>query len=117
MLAIRGPGPPQFNFFYQFKCIARVKLKVLVLKVVTSGPQPTFFERNAIPEPDLPHGTVPRALRSDGVTFFWISPILDMKMLQKSRKCQGPRAIVPFLNSKSPPPSQFLRDKILLKKN
>ena len=34
---------PQFNFFNQFKCMARVKLRVFVLKVATSGPHLTFL--------------------------------------------------------------------------
>ena len=39
----RGPVLSQFIFTNQFKCANRVKLKVFVLKVATSGPHLTFL--------------------------------------------------------------------------
>ena len=76
---------------------------------------------------------MPGTPRSDGKNFFWSSPLFGRKMLRKFPKCLGPvpcksgrdnkmvgkrdcHSIIPFFNNNSTPPSQYLRDKILLKK-
>ena len=45
------------------------------------------------PVADLPYDAVPGAQLTDAKTFFWSSPIFGKKILQKSRKCLGPRAM------------------------
>ena len=55
-------------------------------------PSLTFLLTSAIPEPDLPHDTVPEP-RAQMVRLFWSSPLFARKMLQKSPKYQGQRAM------------------------
>ena len=80
------------------------------------------------PGTDLTYGAVPGAPRSNGKTIFSCSPVFDRKILQKSQGARGPtqcksgRAITwfvrltiycTFFNNNSPPPRQFLCNKIL----
>ena len=44
----RGPGPPQFNFFNQFKSITWVKLRIFALKMATQVLISPFHERTVI---------------------------------------------------------------------
>ena len=46
------------------------------------------------PGPDLPYGTVPGAPLLNGQTFFWYSLTFGWKMLQKSLRYQGARAML-----------------------
>ena len=52
-----------------------------------------FKKRNLITGRDLPYGPVPGALRSDGRLYFWSTLMFGRKMLRKSLKCHGRRAM------------------------
>ena len=93
ILTTRRPGPHQFNFANQLKCITRVKLRGFVLKVATSGPHLIFYERNTITRAGFTISHSARTPRSDGKNFFWSSRIFGRKTLQKSSKYQWPRAM------------------------
>ena len=67
------------------------KLTVFVLKVGTSGPIETFYERNAVTTvPDLSYGTVPGAPLSDSKTLFGLHLYLVGRFCENLQSARGP---------------------------
>ena len=88
----QGARPPRFNFFNQFKCFSRVKLWIFVLKVATSGPHLTFYERNATRAGFMISKSA-RASHSDGKTFFGLYLYLAGRCCKNPQSAGGARAM------------------------
>ena len=83
-------------FANQLKCTTRMKLRVFIIKVATSGSHLTFLKRNAITGRDLLYGPVPGALRPDGNTLFLIYTYVWQEDVAKIFKVPGfPRNVNP----------------------
>ena len=132
ILMTRSPGPHQFDFANQLKCITWVKLiGGFALKVATSGPHLLFYERNAITRARLTIWHSARAPRSDGKTVFGLLLYLAGRCCEITQRTRGPmqfksgRGITLFVSvtiqctifqSRSSPPRQFSRTKYSKKK-
>ena len=89
-----GPGFLNSFFGNQFKCITRVKLRVFVLKVATSGAHVTFF-MNIMqkPGPDLPYDTVPGACAQVVRHLFGLHLYLAGRCCKNPQSSRGPHAM------------------------
>ena len=125
------PGPFNLMFANQFKRITRVKLRVFIPKLGGNwGPHLTFYERNAITRDGFNIWRSAMGPRSDKTCF-------DLHLYLAEKYCKnlkmpgaqlninpawaitwfvGVAIYYTFFNNNSPPPRQFLCNKILLKK-